>query len=243
MTNGIVTIVQARLGSSRLPAKALCAIRSRPMFLHVLERSVAIGYRVVVATTVEERDDPIVHLAAQSGAIVHRGSEQDVLGRLADAARSVAAETVVRITADCPLLADDVARQVIDLYRLSGGITTNDTTLSGWPDGLDVEVFAAGDLYEAARQATVASDREHVTPWIRRLRQHTILPCPEEWPHASVVSRKPKLSVDTADDLARVTQIMSYLTPGQFGWAATRSAIRQWGLAEAERYRQVEATL
>lgn len=218
---GIVTIVQARFGSSRLPGKATKPLAGRPILAHVLERAEAIGWPVLLATSEASPDDAVATIGQQAKIPVFRGSEWDVLGRLAAAARVAEARIVVRITGDCPLLAPDVAREVIQLYCQTGGIATNDTTVSGWPDGLDVEVFTAADLCEAAARATDRADREHVTPWLRRNRPHAVLKYSENW-------RELKLSVDTPADLARVKAISALLDGGGLEWAATRSACVAW---------------
>lgn len=223
---GIVTIVQARFGSSRLPGKALKSITGRPMLAHVLARAEAIGWPVLLATSDAAPDDAVEKVAQQADVPVFRGSEWDVLGRMAGAARAAEARIVIRITGDCPLIAPDVAREVVQLYCQCGGIATNDTSTSGWPDGLDIEVFMAADLYEADARATEKADREHVTPWLRRQRPHAILKCAEDW-------RAVKLSVDTPDDYTRVKEIVKRLNGASgFDWPATRAAIQQW---EADR--------
>ena len=218
---GIVTIVQARAGSSRLPSKFAKPIAGRPMLVHVLERASAIGYPVWLATSEAERDDAVTDIATQMGLPVYRGIEWDVLGRMAACAQQADAWIVVRVTGDCPLLAPDTARDVIALYCQTGGIASNDTACSGWPDGLDVEVFPAGDLYEAAASATDRHDREHVTPWLRRHRSHAILPCVDDY-------RGVKLSVDTQGDLDRVRAIMGHLTDGDLTWPGLRRALLAW---------------
>jgi spore coat polysaccharide biosynthesis protein SpsF (cytidylyltransferase family) len=118
------------------------------------------------------------------------------------------------------LFAPDVAREVIQLYCRAGGIATNDTTCSGWPDGVDVEVFTAFDLAEAARSATDGDDREHVTPWIRRKGPHSVLRCGE---NLSFV----KISVDYEADLAIVEQVYRE-TGGDTSWAATRRGLADY---------------
>ena len=218
---GIVTIVQARAGSSRLPSKFAKPIAGRPMLAHVLERAMAIGYPVWLATSDTERDDPVADIATQMGIPVYRGIEWDVLGRMAACARAANAGIVVRVTGDCPCLCVDTAREVIALYTRQLGIVTNDTTTSGWPDGLDVEVFPVTGLYEAERVTTDRADREHCTPWLRRTLPHTVFECAENWSRV-------KLSVDEQADLERVRAIMGYLPTGDYTWPALRRALLAW---------------
>lgn len=219
---GIVTIVQCRFGSSRLKGKALRPLAGRPMLDHVLERSIAIGFPVVLATSVNRHDNAVAKLGAKAGVTVFRGDEQDVLGRIAEAAADVEARVVIRVTGDCPLLAPDVARDVLRLYLCAGvGIASNDTANSGWPDGLDVEVFQAADLYEAAERSTDQADREHVTTYIKRHIPHIVLPGPAEPPPSKV-----KLSVDTESDYRRVGEIFSKIPKGELDWLSTLAALR-----------------
>ncbi len=219
---GIVTIVQCRFGSSRLKGKALRPLAGRPMLDHVLERSIAIGFPVVLATSVNRQDNPVAKLGAKAGVGVFRGDEHDVLGRIAEAAREVHARVVIRVTGDCPLLAPDVARDVLRLYLCAGvGIASNDTANSGWPDGLDVEVFQAADLYAAEAASTDQADREHVTPFIKRSIAHIVLPPPIDKPPSKV-----KLSVDTESDYRRVGEIFSKIPKGELDWLSTLAALR-----------------
>ena len=235
MSDRVVVLVQARAGSQRLPGKALRPLAGRPMLAHVLDRARSLGYDVVLATSVLDRDDGVAAVAAGCGIPVVRGSEWDVLGRMADAARLARADTVVRITGDCPLWAPDVGVRTLALYRETGGLgyVSNDTLVSGWPDGTDVEVFSASWLYLAAAQTREGRDweywqhdREHVTPWIRRHAPCLTLRSSEDW-------RAVKLSVDSSDDFARVQGVLSELNGGGQEWSATKQAYLRWREREA----------
>ncbi len=242
---GIVTIVQCRLGSRRLKGKALKVIAGRPMLSHVLERAQAITYGdkpvpVVLATSVSTPDDAVAKIGDKmDGVGVYRGDESDVLGRLSAAATQCGARIIVRVTGDCPLLAPDVAEKVIILYNQGGRvIATNDTNISGWPDGMDVEVFLAADLHEAAMLSTRKEDREHVTTWIKRQLSTSVLPGPASQSFGGVAPTTsfrrsysgrvsgPKLSVDVTEDYEFIKAVYSHLEPGELGWEATFTAVR-----------------
>jgi spore coat polysaccharide biosynthesis protein SpsF len=166
----VAAIVQARLGSTRLPGKVLEDLGGRTVLEHCLDRCARIpGVDVVVAAIPKsKRNDPVARIAARAGAVVSRGSEHDVLDRYATAARAVRASTVIRVTSDCPLIDPTIAGRVLSLFRASGADYACNNMPPLWPHGLDVEVMTAHALTQAAEIATQDYDREHVTPLIRR---------------------------------------------------------------------------
>lgn len=165
----VAVIVQARLGSSRLPGKVLMDLGGRSVLAHVLRRCALIpGVDVVVcATSVLAADDPVAAEAERVGARVYRGSESDVLDRYAGAARMVDASVVLRVTSDCPLIDPDVCAQVLALQRATGAALATNNRPPSWPHGLDCEAFSREGLEAAAANATLPPEREHVSPWLR----------------------------------------------------------------------------
>ncbi len=165
----IVAIVQARMGSSRLPGKTIADVAGRPLLLHVVERvkRARLVEKVVVATTDRAGDDPIATLCQQKGIQYFRGSEDDVLDRFYQTARASAADIVVRITADCPLIDPAVIDKVIIRFQVGDCDYVSNTLRYTYPDGLDTEVFSFAALERAWRQAKKPSEREHVTPYLR----------------------------------------------------------------------------
>lgn len=227
---GLVTVVQARFGSRRLPGKAVKPLAGQPMLAHVLRRAAAIGFPAVLATSDQPRDDALVKVGERVGVPVVRGSESDVLQRVLDAAVAARARIVMRVTGDCPLLCVDVAQEVVRLYCRTGVYAWNDTARSGWPDGLDVEVFPVGALHDAAQAATDTDEREHVTLWLRRHRprQVAMLPCGEDWSRV-------KLSVDSQEDFDRVRAVQAEIGAGDYTWRGLRAALLKCGFSPAER--------
>jgi spore coat polysaccharide biosynthesis protein SpsF (cytidylyltransferase family) len=222
----IVVLVQSRMGSSRLPGKALRILAGKSMVLHVLDRAASLGYPTWLATSLSDRDTLLAHTAMEAGYPVWRGSEWDVLGRMAALAEALKAETVMRLTGDCPLWAPDVGRRVLALYeevRHEAPYVSNDTAASGWADGLDTEVLPAGLLHLAATRAMDRMDREHVTPWVRRHYPTRTLRTSEAWAGE-------KLSVDCIEDFERVQGVMAWLNGGGTDWPATRAAYERWRL-------------
>jgi len=165
----IVAIVQARMGSSRLPGKAIADVAGRPLLLRVVERVQRARRvdKVVVATTDQASDDPIATLCQLERVQYFRGSEDDVLDRFYRTAQANTADIVVRITADCPLIDPEVVDLVIARFQLGDCDYASNALRYTYPDGLDTEVFSFAALERAWREAKKPSEREHVTPYLR----------------------------------------------------------------------------
>ena len=163
-------IIQARMGARRLPGKVLFKAGGKTVLEHVIGRVQRARriHRVVVATTVAKEDLPIVRLAARHGIGVFCGSPEDVLDRYYQAARLFGFEHVVRITADCPLIDPAVIDRVVGAYFKGKADYAANSIQPTYPDGQDVEVFSFKALEQAWQKTRVASQREHVTVFIRR---------------------------------------------------------------------------
>ena len=164
----VVIIIQARLGSSRLPGKVLLPLEDKTVLEHVMERSARAELvdEVIVATTMKKEDLTIVRLVSEKGFRVFAGSERDVLDRYYQCARLVQAEHIVRITADCPLVDPKIIDLVVERHLESGAdITYNDR----YPDGFDVGVFTYETLKKAWKEAKLLSEREHVSPYMFKI--------------------------------------------------------------------------
>lgn len=166
MRVGIVT--QARMTSTRLPGKVLMEAGGRTFLDHHLDRLAAADVDIVVATTTNAADDPIVALAERRGLGHFRGSEGDVLARFAGAARAFDLDAVVRVTSDCPLIDGRLIRHGIDTWLAVGEpwLYVSNTLERTFPRGLDFEVFSAEALLHAEANATDPAQREHVTPYL-----------------------------------------------------------------------------
>lgn len=163
-----VAIIQARMGSTRLPGKMLLDIAGKPAVAHVVERAKAAARidRVVLATTTASADDALAAWAATAGVPVFRGSEHDVLDRYYECAKANGADAVVRLTGDCPLLDPAVVDAVIACYWEAACDYVSNIHPPTYPDGLDTEVFSFAALERAWKEAKLPSEREHVTPYI-----------------------------------------------------------------------------
>jgi spore coat polysaccharide biosynthesis protein SpsF (cytidylyltransferase family) len=165
----VVSVIQARATSTRLPGKVLMRLGEASVLAQLVARARAADVGdVVVATSDEPSDDGILVECREIGVPCVRGSLNDVLGRCAAALRQQRADVGVRLTADCPMHDPEVIRHAVDLFRSSTVDYVSNVDERTYPDGLDVEVFAADALFEAERKSTARFEREHVTPWLRR---------------------------------------------------------------------------
>lgn len=168
----IGAIIQARMGSTRLPGKVMKEIKGKTVLSHVIERvrKSRLIDEIIIATTIHPIDNVIVTEAEWCGASVFRGSEDDVLSRYYYATEENQIDVVVRITSDCPLIDPYVIDDSISSYLNNDyDIVTNasaDLSLRTFPRGLDVEVFSYDTLRDAFINAKEKYQREHVTPYI-----------------------------------------------------------------------------
>lgn len=209
----VLCVVQARMGSSRLPGKVLMELDGRPMLRFMLDRLAHSDVPVVVATSERTGDDPVAECAAAADVAVVRGPEADVLGRFAIALERYPADHVVRLTADCPLIDPELIRAVADHHIRVDADYTSNTVIRTHPDGLDVEVVRAGALREAIATATDPDEREHVTPHFYRNPSRFRLAAvrsPDRLGHL-------RWTVDTAADLD-VLRAMVGRHPGVLDW-------------------------
>jgi len=166
----LIAIIQARVSSTRLPRKVLKEVEGKTILEHVINRVKAAKNLddIVVAATVKKEDLEIVKLCANLGISVFCGSEDDVLDRYYQAARLFKADHIVRITSDCPLIDFKIIDDVTDLYFKEKVDYVSNTIPETFPDGEDVEVFSFKALKIAWKKAKMSSEREHVTPYIRK---------------------------------------------------------------------------
>jgi spore coat polysaccharide biosynthesis protein SpsF len=205
-----VAIVQARMGSSRLPGKVLADIHGETMLGRVVGRLRAARTidAVVIATSIRGDDDAVVREADRLGVGSFRGSETDVLDRFLGAARTAHADAIVRVTADCPLLDPGVIDLVVAALGRDVDYASN-THIRTFPRGLDVEALHRDTLERIDRLGTSDSAREHVTafvmerPELFRVRQITAVEDASDL----------RWTVDTADDLALVRTLHALFEP------------------------------
>ena len=171
ITAGIAAIIQARMGSTRLPGKTLADICGKPLLARVIERVRASRtvQRTVLATTTDAADNVLVELARRNNSGTYRGSVNDVLDRYYQTAREFDADIVVRVTGDDPFKDPEVIDRIVGRFLEDDSMDYVSNTLKpSYPEGLDIEVFSFEALEKAWMEASLNSDREHVTPYIWR---------------------------------------------------------------------------
>ncbi len=164
----VTAIIQARLGSTRLPGKVLLPLAGKPVILHVYERikqCINID-KIIVATSTSNGDKAIVRLFEDFGVPVFRGSEEDPLDRFFHVATKYKLQHIVRIMADCPVVDPDVVDKIISHYLEKN---YDFCYLRGeFPTGLDVTVFSYQTLKKAWQNTECLSDRQHISPYISK---------------------------------------------------------------------------
>lgn len=170
----IIAVIQARMGSTRLPGKVLLPILGRPMLSLQIERikRAKLIDQIVIATSGHPSDLPIQQFAQENGILCIRGAVDDVLDRYYQAAKRTQAEHIVRLTGDCPLSDPDVIDAVVRHHVRHHEDYTSNVHPPTYPDGFDVEVLTMRALQEAWNNADAASEREHVTSYFRRELPH-----------------------------------------------------------------------
>jgi spore coat polysaccharide biosynthesis protein SpsF len=214
-----VAIVQARMGSTRLPGKVLQDLAGEPMLARVVNRTCRAKtlQEVVIATTTNMVDDVIVKLCEDRGWSWFRGSEEDVLDRYYHAAKKYQADFIVRITSDCPLIDPEVIDHVVQEFlerQPEVDYASNTWPRRTLPRGLDTEVMRMDVLERAWREDRNPAWREHVTPYIYRnpdrFRIHNVV--------SPVDYSAMRWTVDTQEDLAFVRKIYDYFGHDRFSW-------------------------
>jgi len=165
----VTGIVQARMGSTRLPGKSLIDVSGKPLLKHILDRmqKSSIINELVVATTTNIEDNAICKLCDKLNVACFRGSVDDVLDRYYRCARAHKADIIVRITADDPFKDPEVSDRIIEEILQDDDLDyVSNTICPTYPEGLDIEVFRFRAIEKAWQEATSALDREHVTPYV-----------------------------------------------------------------------------
>jgi spore coat polysaccharide biosynthesis protein SpsF len=169
MKNSITVVVQARMASTRLPGKVMLPLDGSPVLEHIIQRvrlSEHVG-DIVIATTFDKSDDIIAELANRLDVGVFRGSSDDVLGRVTQAALQSSSEWVIRVTGDNPFVDPRLINQISTSFEENHDYVSNKLDRT-WPVGIDADGFSVSSLQEASEASVNPLDREHITPYYIR---------------------------------------------------------------------------
>ena len=233
-TQRVIGIIQARMGSTRLPGKVLMQVAGKSLIAHQIDRlrRCRLLSGLCVATSDRPGDDPLADSVAALGIPVFRGSETDVLDRFYRAALAQGADIAVRFTGDCPLIDPALVDDLIGLYRnAEPALSYAAIDVSHYPRGLDAEVVGMRDLRTAWQEAREDFEREHVMPFLWRRPDRFRL----AWLGDATISAPWRWCVDTEQDFILVRHLLETLLPAipAFGWRDADGAMRahpDWGL-------------
>ena len=212
----VLAVVQARMGSTRLPGKVMKPLAGRTLIEVLVSRlrKAKMLDEVLVATTTEKTDDVLAAHCKSKKIPVFRGSSEDVLKRYVDACRKYSASVVVRITGDCPLVDPQLVDSLIRSFAKQKVDYLSNTNPPSYPDGLDIEVFTIEALEKAADRASLGPQREHVTPYIYQSGHFKTA----NFANQDDFSTE-RWTVDESDDLKVVDDIFQHFSPRiDFSW-------------------------
>ncbi|MBL7797769.1 MAG: glycosyltransferase family protein [Saprospiraceae bacterium] len=210
----IVTVVQARTGSSRLPGKVLLDLLGQPLLLRMLERVRAASPAgiVVVATTTDPSDDPIEALCAQHGVPCYRGSVHDLLDRHYQAGLLFGADAVAKIPSDCPLIDPAVIHRVFQFFLENNFDYAGNLHPATYPDGNDAEIMSMPALHKAWTEAGRPLEREHTTPYFWE-NPHLFSVGNITWETGLDYSMSHRWTIDYPEDFAFIRTVYEHLYP------------------------------
>jgi spore coat polysaccharide biosynthesis protein SpsF len=209
LDTAVAIISQARMTSSRLPGKVLKLAGGKTLLEHHFNRLKTSGLPVIVATTRNSSDDPIVSLCERLQVKYSRGDENDVLSRYYEAAEKYHLSQIIRVTSDCPLIDGDLIQKAWKRFvtdsQLKPHFYLSNCLKRTFPRGFDFEIFHFEDLKKAFLDATLVSDREHVTPFIHQNRSGKIQMLSVE---NETDDSRFRLTVDEADDFELIKTLI-----------------------------------
>ena len=196
----IVATIEARMNSSRLPGKVLLPALNRSMICHLIDRLKRVPSlnKIVLATTKNKSDDVLEEVAKQENIQFYRGSEENVLLRVIEAADSANADIVVQITGDCPIIDPDLVEQTIRVFLKNNAVVfCSNSFFSSYPDGMDTSVVCLKALKQSYKMTNDPLDREHVVRYIvnnPNIFPHVYLIAPpsQHWPGLGLTLDEPE---------------------------------------------------
>lgn len=206
----ITATIEARMSSSRLPGKVLLEVNNKPLLHYLVARlqSVKSINTICLATTNNTSDDVLEKFAKTEKISIFRGNEEDVMGRVIEAGKSVNADLIVEITGDCPLIDPTLVEQAIQIYINNNVDYVNNNSVKSYPDGMDVRIFELETLIKSYKLTNSRLDKEHVALHIKKNPQifsfiNIIAPPNLFYPHLG-------LTLDETADYELIKKIIEY---------------------------------
>lgn len=212
----IAAIVQARMGSSRLPGKVMKSIQDMPMIEILIKRlsKSKLVHQIIAATSMNDENTPLVNHLESMNIECEIGSEQDVLSRYYNAAKKNQVDVIVRITGDCPLVDANLVDRCIKEFIDKDVSYVSNVSPCTFPDGLDVEVFSFESLEDAYLNNTLSTEKEHVTPYIINSKNYK----KSNIKHSKDLSQS-RWTVDEMLDFEVIKEVFDYFSPNiYFSW-------------------------
>ncbi len=207
-------VIQARMGSSRLKNKILEKIGSKEIILFLFERLKTVEgvSEIILATSENEEENPLVSFANKIGLLVFRGSLEDVLSRFYECAKQRDLDVIVRVTADDPFKDPGVINQAIRIFLEGDFDYVSNTIHPTYPEGIDIEVFSYSALKEANLSSSLATERMHVTPYIwKNPKKFSLHNFTDKKDNSSI-----RLTCDYREDLDYLNEIYSRTSSDDF---------------------------
>lgn len=212
----VVASIEARMGSTRFPGKMMADIHGKPTLQRVIERlrQAKSLDGIILATSDLDADNVLAELASEQGIAVFRGSEDDVLGRVAESHVQMDSDIVVEICGDCPLIDPDILDQAVETFKVNECDILATGVQESFPKGTEIQVFSRAALIEAAAAADESDHREHVTLYFHsnpdKFRvMHLVAP-------TSLVAPDIRLLLDYEQDLESIRKIYQLLDADNF---------------------------
>ena len=216
MEKKIIAIVQARMGSTRLPGKVLKKVNNKTLIEILFKRLTLCEEidKIVLATTKKSEDLVLANIIKSNGFDVYRGSENNVLSRFYNIAKKYKANHIIRITGDCPLIDPQLVKNIILQYMKSNVDYASNTEPPTYPDGLDVEIFSFKSLLFAHKNVRSSFDKEHVTTFLKNYKNIKRINISNDKDLSSE-----RWTVDEPEDFEFVKKILNYFHPKlDFAW-------------------------
>jgi len=206
----ISAVIEARMTSTRLPGKHMMLAKGKPMIGYLINRLKEVPSldNIVMATTINSSDEPLVQLSKEMGIGCFRGSENNVMSRVIKSAESVYTEVIVSITGDCPLIDPVIIEQAIQTFKHNDCDYVNNAFIPGYPGGMNVQIYSLESLKKSSQLTSDRLDLEHVTSHILRnpsIFKHIYMIAPLDltWPNLS-------LELDEKSDFELIKKIIEY---------------------------------